>query len=92
MSKTSEETTDQRMIPMYRIVEDTRKTFRCIALWKTYCVKCTTEDEEETEAEEGRKRGNWGTIRQTCPGHVARVKMREEMTGPSAKGRQKHLG
>ena len=42
--------------------------------------------------EEDRKRGSSGTIRQTCPGHVARVKMREEMTGPPAKGRQEHLG
>ena len=65
---------------------------RCTALWKTYSFKCTTEEEEETEFEEDRKRGSSGTIRQTCPGHVARVKMREEMTGPPAKGRQKHLG
>ena len=87
MSKTSEETTDQRMIPMYRIVEDTRKTFRCIALWKTYSVKYTTEDEEETEAEEGRKRGSWDTIRQTCPRHVARVRVQGGATAPpSAKG------
>ena len=64
---------------------------RCTALWKTYSVKCTTEEEEETEFEEDRKRGSSGTIRQTCPGHVARVKMREEMTGPPAKGRQEHL-
>ena len=50
------------------------------------------EEEEETEFEEDRKRGSSGTIRQMCPGHVARVKMREEMTGPPAKGRQEHLG
>ena len=34
------------------------------------------EKEEETESEEGRKRRSWGTIRQTCPGHVARVRVR----------------
>ena len=31
---------------------------RCTALWKTYSVKCTTEEEEETEFEEDRKRGH----------------------------------
>ena len=31
---------------------------RCTALWKMYSVKCTTEEEEETESEEGRKRGS----------------------------------
>ena len=64
---------------------------RCTALWKTYSVKCTTEEEEETEFEEDRKRGSSGSIRQTYPGHVVRVKMRRETTGPPAKGRQEHL-
>ena len=64
---------------------------RCTALWKTYSVKCTTEEEEETEFEEDRKRGSSGSIRQTYPGHVVRVKMRRETTGSPAKGRQEHL-
>ena len=34
---------------------------RCTALWKTDFVKCTTEEEEGTESEEGRKKGSWGT-------------------------------
>ena len=42
-------------------------------------------------SEEDHKRGSSGTIRQTCPEHVARVKMRRETTGPPAKGRQEHL-
>ena len=54
---------------------------RCTALWKTYSVKCTTEEEEETESEERRKRGSWGTIRQTCPRHVARVRVRAHIWG-----------
>ena len=54
-------------------------------------MKCTTDEEEETEFEEDRKRGSSGTIRQTYPGHVVRVKMRRETTGPPAKGRQEHL-
>ena len=29
---------------------------RCTALWKTYSVKCITEEEEETESEERRTR------------------------------------
>ena len=33
-------------------------------------------EEEETEFEEGRKRGSWGTVRQTCPEHVVRVRVR----------------
>ena len=49
------------------------------------------EEEEETEFEEDRKRGSSGTIRQTYPGHVVRVKMRRETTGPPAKERQEHL-
>ena len=65
---------------------------RCTALWKTYSVKCTTEEEEETEFEEDRKRGSSGTIRQTYPGHVARVRMRGETAAPPAKGSQEHLG
>ena len=53
----------------------------------------TEEEEEETESEEGRKRGSWGTIRQTCPGHVARVRVRGGgRQPPSAKGSQEHLG
>ena len=60
---------------------------RCTALWKTYSVKCTTDEEEETEFEEDRNRGTSGTIRQTYSGHVARVKMRRETTGPPAKSR-----
>ena len=43
------------------------------------------------ELEEDRKRGSSGTIRQTYPGHVVRVKMRRETTGPPAKGKQEHL-
>ena len=65
---------------------------RCTALWKTFSVKCATEEEEETESEEGRKRGSAGAIRQTCPGHVARVRVRGETTAPPAKGCQEHLG
>ena len=65
---------------------------RCTALWKTYSVKCTTEEEEETEFEEDRKRGSSGTIRQTCLGHVARVRLRGETAAPFAKGSQEHLG
>ena len=42
--------------------------------------------------EEDRKRGSSGTIRQTCPGHVARVRLRGETAAPSAKGSQEHLG
>ena len=40
------------------------------------------EEEEETESEERRKRDSWGTIRQTCPGHVARVRVRGGTTAP----------
>ena len=65
---------------------------RCTALWKTYSVKCTTEEEEETESAEGRKRGSSGTIRQTCPGHVTRVRMRGETAAPLVEGSQEHLG
>ena len=65
---------------------------RCAALWKTYIVKCTTEEEEETESEEGRKRGSSGSIHQTCPGHVARVRVRGETAVSSAKGSEEHLG
>ena len=54
-------------------------------------MKSTTEEEEETESEEGHKKGSWGTIRQTCPGHVARVRVRGE-SSPFAKGCQEHLG
>ena len=42
--------------------------------------------------EEDRKRGSSGTIRQTCLGHVARVRLRGETAAPSAKGSQEHLG
>ena len=42
--------------------------------------------------EEDRKRGSSGTIRQTCPGHVARGRVRGETTAPPAKGSQEHLG
>ena len=31
---------------------------RCTALWKTYSVKRSTEEDEETEFEEDRKRGS----------------------------------
>ena len=55
-------------------------------------MKCTTEEEEETESEEGRKIGSWGTIRQTCPGHVARVRVQGGRQSPSAKGSSEHLG
>ena len=41
---------------------------------------------EETESEEGRKRSSSGTIRQTCPGHVARVGVRGDTAAPLAKG------
>ena len=59
---------------------------RCTALWKTFSVKCATEEEEETESEEGCKRGSSGTIRQTRLGHVARVGVRGDTAAPLAKG------
>ena len=42
--------------------------------------------------EKDRKRGSSGTIRQTCPGHVARVRVRGETAALPAKGSQEHLG
>ena len=50
------------------------------------------EKEEETESEEGRKRRSWGTIRQTCPGHVARVRVRGGDDSPPPSVHPEHLG
>ena len=42
--------------------------------------------------EEDRKRGSSGTIRQTCPGHVARARVQVGWQSSSAKGSSEHLG
>ena len=65
---------------------------RCTALWKTFSVKCATEEEEETESEEGCKRGSSGIIRQACPGHVERLRVQGGSQPLPPKGCQEHLG
>ena len=71
-------------------------TLKNVPRWH-YQVRQTEseEEEEETESEEGRKRGSWVTIRQTCPGHVARVRLQGGRQLPSpraARSTWEHLG